>query len=111
MPSGSFTQGGDVWVGPSSSYNDMSEGTYGFQTLIHEIGHALGLSHPHDGIIGTAENNWVGVSVISYKSFVGAADGYRQDYYPTTPMYNDIAALHYIYGANTTATAGNDTHS
>ena len=111
LPSGS-PLGGDVWVGPSASYDDMSEGTYGFQTLLHEIGHALGLSHPHDGsVIGTSANDWLGVSLMSYKSFEGAANGYRQDYYPTTPMYNDIAALQRVYGANTTTTAGDDTYS
>ncbi|WP_293572941.1 metallopeptidase [Phaeobacter sp.] len=28
---------------------DMDVGTYGYVTLLHELGHALGLQHPHDG--------------------------------------------------------------
>lgn len=32
-----------------TSYETMTPGTYGYQILMHELGHALGLSHPHDG--------------------------------------------------------------
>ena len=29
-----------------ASLNDMSLGNYGFMTMLHEIGHAVGLTHP-----------------------------------------------------------------
>ena len=39
--------GGDVWVSLSQPSNfQLDEGRYGLQTLAHEIGHALGISHP-----------------------------------------------------------------
>ena len=109
----SSAKGGDVWIGPSSNYNNMSEGTYGFQTLLHEIGHALGLSHTHQGgTVATSDIDWTGYSVMSYRSYAGAPlNGYTQAYYPTTPMINDIQAIQYMYGANTSYNSGNTTYS
>ena len=40
-------EAGDVWFSHRASYLNMDEGTYGFQTGLHEIGHTLGLVHPH----------------------------------------------------------------
>lgn len=107
--------GGDIWIYDAPYYQDLSVGTYGYFTILHEIGHALGLTHTHSttGIATAAPSSidWVGYSVMSYKSFEGAEDGYRQDYYPTTPMINDIAAIQYIYGTNTTYNSGDTVYS
>lgn len=106
------TKGGDVWFGLGSYYNDMSEGTYGFATALHEIGHALGLSHPHQGTIAASNIDWTGYSVMSYRSYENAPlTGYTQSYYPTTPMVNDIKAMQYLYGANTSYNSGDTTYS
>jgi Ca2+-binding RTX toxin-like protein len=35
--------GGDVWISNSLDYTNLAQGTYAFSTLLHEIGHALGL--------------------------------------------------------------------
>lgn len=40
---GAFNYEGAGW-----NSNGLAQGGYGFITLIHEIGHAIGLAHPHD---------------------------------------------------------------
>jgi len=117
LPSSS-QEAGDVWISYRGSYLNMSEGTYGFETGLHEIGHALGLVHPHTAAgrsvpLPTALD-WVGVSVMSYSSFPGANQAYgsySQLFYPDTPMINDIAAIQYIYGANTSHNQGDTIYS
>ena len=40
----------DIWMA-NADFNtdgDWADGTFGFNTLIHEIGHSLGLKHPHN---------------------------------------------------------------
>ena len=107
---------GDVWlnIDEASGFLDVTEGSYGFLTFLHEIGHALGLSHPHEGtpLLGTSKD-YVGFTVMSYKDHVGDAtfDGYGSDLLPYTPMLLDILAIQHLYGANFSTRAGNDTYS
>src|SRR3982750_3955829 len=39
--------GGDAWFN-KSDYNDPVVGYYAYYTFLHEIGHTLGLEHPHE---------------------------------------------------------------
>jgi hypothetical protein len=85
--------------------------SYGFQTYIHEIGHALGLGHqgPYNGsaTYGTdniyANDTWQ-YSVMSYFSQPHYNGGSYD--YVITPEMADIAAVQSIYGAAATR-AGN----
>lgn len=115
--------GSDVTI--SNDYNSTSgggavsltPGSFGFQVIQHEIGHALGLAHPHDGLaqLNSAEDS-VNASVMSYYSSsgnsVGGAVATRVG--PTAPQtlqIYDIAALQDIYGANHSYNAGNNTYT
>lgn len=93
-------------------------GSYGWQTLIHEIGHTMGLKHPGNYNAGgggapapylpkTTDN--YRYSVMSYNAasdankVTASNTGYSYtNMNPSTYMTYDIAALQYIYGANTT---------
>jgi serralysin len=105
--------GGDIWFGPSDSYTVPVVGGYSYYTFIHELGHAVGLDHPHDGspvpIVGEDQLKY---SVMSYKDHAGDAnDGVGSSYFPTTFMLNDIAALQYLYGINGTTNQGDTVYT
>jgi hypothetical protein len=101
------------WITSDGGANDGHTGvySYGFQTYIHEIGHALGLGHqgPYNGsaTYGTdnvyANDSWQ-LSIMSYfpQSYY---NGGSYDYV-ITPQMADIAAVQSIYGASGTR-AGN----
>lgn len=102
-----FSTAGDVHLNPS--YDRLGDtngfqnpaGEHGYTTLIHEIGHALGLKHPHDGSpnLPSPEDNHSN-TVMSH-NFPGESPG--------TPMGYDLLALQYIYGMRAYRTS-NDTY-
>ena len=112
------SQGGTVFVANNTGTNtNPTTGSYGFMTLVHEIGHALGLKHPGDYNAGSssggeppylpaAEDNSL-YSVMSYND----NDSLPSGSYLVGPSLYDIAAIQYLYGANTTAAPGNDTYT
>ncbi|MDD3157093.1 M10 family metallopeptidase, partial [Anaeromusa sp.] len=107
--------GGDVWFGTGTYAPDNPiVGTYDYITFVHELGHTLGLKHPHDsarGVVCDLASDDMEFSVMSYRSYIGASvtGGYTNysNSYATTPMMSDIAAVQYMYGANFTYNAGN----
>jgi serralysin len=108
LPS-STTQSGDVWLasGYQTGTLPMTQGTGGFHTLLHELGHSLGLAHPFGNFFSSynlpsATNNWQ-YTVMSYNSVSGAI--------PTTPMVYDILAIQSLYGANMSYNVGNTTYT
>ncbi len=124
FPGGNLTatrdDDGDIWFGPNyGKYLYPKAGTYGWATHLHEIGHGLGLKHPHDDAgwlrIVAEEWDWLEYSVMSYRSHENddVEGSYVNEYggFPQTFMMNDIAALQYLYGANYEINAGDTVYS
>lgn len=107
----------------------LKPGGYAFTTLLHEIGHLLGLDHPHENLGGSliypgVDNEFdtgdfglnQGLYTIMGFNF-GWVDNYNNlipgsDFgHQATPMAFDIAAIQYLYGANTTYRTGDDTYA
>jgi len=123
--------GHGVFYGGDSSWSTtgLQQGGFGFITLIHEIGHGMGMAHPHDG--GGSSTVMDGVSspfgdlgdfnlnqgiytTMTYN------DGWQTAPHGTspalgygfqgTPMAFDIAVLQSLYGANLSYHTGDDTY-
>ncbi|MDC6168287.1 calcium-binding protein [Paucibacter sp. XJ19-41] len=76
--------------GVTRTRDSLKAGEPGFKTLLHEIGHALGLKHPFEApLLPSAENN----SVNSVMSYTRVGEGYA-----TELAAFDVAALQYLYG-------------
>lgn len=126
---------GDVWIDGfvASNFFPVANSYYAVTTMIHEIGHAIGLSHPGD-YDALDDNDGDGEpDPITYANDAAFAQDSRQysimsyfDAYETgaqhidftlanfayaaTPLVHDIAAIQAIYGADTSTRTGNTTY-
>lgn len=80
---------------------------FGFYMALHEIGHALGLTHPSTGEFDSNYDTYQTVMSYNAPTVVGAT--VAVDHYAVTPMAYDIAALQELYGSFTRNT-GNTTY-
>ncbi|MFT5716351.1 MAG: serralysin [Oleiphilaceae bacterium] len=113
-----YPEAGDIFVNPNEASNyELNYGQYGFQTLVHEVGHSLGLNHPGNYDVGSG-------SALSYEANAEYQQDSRQytnmsywqaqntgashdtGNYGSTPLLHDIAAIQAIYGASTTTRIG-----
>jgi len=107
---GGSSKSGDIWLNSLATWDGFAPGTYGFSTLIHEIGHALGLKHPFEGPVLLPQNQEsYAVSLMSYTAYAGWP-GSWVDFEPTTPMLYDLMAIQSMYGANLASRSGDDTY-
>src|SRR4029078_12455126 len=124
---GGWAGSGSVWMNANynSGINNLVSPTpaiWGCLTYIHEIGHALGLSHPGDYNGGSPtydanalyQQDSIQFTVMSYFDAEDTgADRIASNgkwYAPQTPMIHDILALQAIYGAETTTRTGDTTY-
>lgn len=80
---------GDVWFNTSVNI-DFTPGTRGFELILHELGHAVGMKHPHEGDVTLApafDTNLY--TVMSYNKVSPR---------PQVPMQFDVEALSWAYG-------------
>lgn len=115
--------GGDVYIARNATSNSrLNPGESGFATLLHEVGHALGLKHPFDDQEGESPTLPLSTesrhyTVMSYtdsdrpffRTVTRTATKYIFSYEhvaPSTPMLYDIAAMQHLYGANMDTRSG-----
>ncbi|MEO1299885.1 MAG: matrixin family metalloprotease, partial [Cyanobacteria bacterium J06636_16] len=131
-PPGTFGQGIGYFNYQIPRWNtaDLQPGGFGFSTLIHELGHGLGLAHPHDtgggsslypgvfagenlGLHNLNQGIW---TTMSYNHGWESQNGQLVDFgvtsygYEGTPMAFDIAAIQHLYGANLNYRTGDDVY-
>jgi serralysin len=127
---------GDVWIADprfNGSNLQLDPGFYGLQTLNHELGHSLGLSHPGDYNFGD-DNDGDGVpdpityegdafyfqdnnqyTIMSYFDSFEAGNNQidwnlMRFVYPSTPMVHDVAVIQAKYGADMSTRTGDTTY-
>lgn len=104
---------GQIYFNINSDFNYLEsyqKGSEGFFVILHEIGHTLGLKHPHDdggtGRPTALEIDFRDEDIMTIMSYNDAAPENQLNWDPATPMVMDVLALQYVYGKNLETNAG-----
>jgi Ca2+-binding RTX toxin-like protein len=133
FPSDTKGLAGDIWFGRNNQpYYDMNfKGSWGFSTMLHEIGHTMGLKHGHQDYTNSDLSFYFGTfprlgsqsltpdrdgqawSLMTYSPAPGVGQPFAGDKIsqPQTYMQYDLAALQYMYGANFNTNNGDSVYT
>jgi len=110
---------GDMYLNLNSEGANLplaaySPGGKGFMLLLHELGHALGLKHPHDDAGGRMTYEEAGYAAYQDQSYTLMA--YEDEFgdvlnAPSTFMLGDVLALMSLYGVNQSTNTGDTTYA
>ncbi len=129
--------GGDLWFTGELETDGVPnfnipkylvDGSWYSQAIIHEMGHAMGLSHtqhvsklssPEYGDVEYGKNLWEGSpdntrahSIMSYHNYYGERNTSISLWSePTSLMTSDIALMQYMYGVNEQTRRGDDVYT
>ncbi len=125
---GSSAINGDIWYVPSYG-EQMDEGSFNYYTALHEIGHAVGLSHPFDGggrggttladgkdfvrntVMSYTSNDRNTRFIISGGTTASPTNLSQKRLYPTDPGMLDVQVIEHMYGTSTDTNLGDTTYS
>lgn len=133
FPSDTKGLAGDIWFGRTSQpYYDLAyKGTWGYATMMHEIGHTMGLKHGHQDYTNsdlsfyfggtprfgtqslTPDRDGQSWSLMTYTPapFTNSNFAGEKVNQPQTYMQYDLAAIQYMYGANYATNSGDTVYT
>lgn len=120
VPQPPGTRAADIWVDLDRVGGSVAFGTVGYEAVLHEIGHVLGLKHPFEGTTLPDEYDQQMFTVMAYDQAVQLVtywfNGYSYGYdvapvETLTPMVADIVAVQATYGADTGTRTGDDVYT
>ena len=104
----------DIFISNNYSTN-VTPGSYAWTTMVHELGHALGLKHPGNynatqTTNASAVGNFLGVNEDTFYNTIMSYRDSAQGIHDAWFMPYDLLALRYLYGTRAFET-GNNTYA